>query len=465
MAAPKLTLKSGYKNKEGEQRVILTYRAKGEKDFLRKTTGIFCRTGYLNNNVISDPDLHPNIRKERQEFLDTMLNRYKKLLKYFEEEVGIKEPEWRVVDAKFEELFNQKKVVPPVVKQVDRKHLNPMESFQAFIDATADGSRRAQDGSLIGEGTVTNYKVTQNNLLEFQKVTKFNLTSWENINDDFYYKFTDYCFDILNHYDNTVGKTVRQIRAWLSWCKNKKIIPEVPFNKMWKVWKENEVDSLVLWPDELKVVGRLPEEKFKAIPNGIRTRDLFLLGCLTCVRVSDLFKLREGAGYVEKRNGSYFFAYDQTKTDNNAGVEIAPIGAKILDKYNNSENGFPVIHDVTFNKDLKHFGRFIKRYFINNKAELEKEGLILQDWEAAFSKRRRKRGKVVTIEKIDREKFTSHLMRRTGITSLAIAGLTKGDIKKVSGHSTDTELDKYIKVADRFRNKTINTAWASIMGE
>ncbi|WP_017732762.1 phage integrase SAM-like domain-containing protein [Nafulsella turpanensis] len=462
MAVPKLTLKSGYKNNDGEQRVILTYRAKGEKDFLRKTTGVFCRKGYLNNNVISDPGLHPNIRKERQEVLDLMLNRFKKLLKDFEEE-GKKDPAWRVVDAKFEEIYNPKpEPVPVVVKE--KKQLNPLQSFQAFIDATADGSRRGQNSKKIGDRTVVNYKVTQKNLLEFQKLTGFNLNSWDNITDEFYFRFTDYCFDDLNHYDNTVGKTVRQIRAWLGWCKEKGIISAVPYNRKWKVWEEKEVDSLVLWPDELKVIGRLPEEKFNVIKNGIRTRDLFLLGCLTCVRVSDLFKLKEGAGYVEKRGTTYYFGYDQDKTDGNAGVEIAPIGSAIIEKYNNTEEGFPIIHDVTFNKDLKEFGRFMKRYFIKNKAELEKEGLVLQNWEKPFSKRRRKRGEVVTIEEVDRDKFTSHLMRRTGITSLAIAGLTKDEIKKVSGHSTDSELDKYIKVADRFRNKNISNAWASILG-
>lgn len=463
MAKPKLTLRAGYTNKDGESPVILIYRAKGEKDFMRKTTGIFCKKGFLINNIISDPDLHPKIRNDRQEVLDIFLKRVKKIVKHLNEEEGIHQPEWRMVDRKYGELYDPKPEEVEEMISVPAKvqNLLPMESFQKFIDDSVNGIRRTKKGGMIAKDTVKNYRSTKLILNKFIAHTKYDFNKWENINYTFYCRFTDYCFNVLNHFDNNVGKYVKQIRTWLTWAEEEGIIQKKPYNSKWIVWKENSVDSLVLYPDELKVLGRLPEKKFSGIPNGIRTRDLFLLGCLTCVRVSDIHKLEKE--YIQKINGSYYFNYSDEKTGGEAGTEVAPVGQKIIEKYLNTEEGFPKISDVHFNRDLKQFGKFLKRYFIKHKKELAEEKLILQDWENSFKKARRKRGKVVEVQEVDRDQFTSHLMRRTGITSLAIAGLTKDEIKKVSGHKTDSELDKYIKIADRFRNPNIKNAWASIL--
>lgn len=108
MAKPKFTLRLGYKNNAGESPVILTYRGEGEPDFMRKATGIFCKKSFLINNIISDPDLHPKIRKERQEVLDVMLNRIRKIIKNLKEEEGIIQPGWRLVDQRYGELYDAK---------------------------------------------------------------------------------------------------------------------------------------------------------------------------------------------------------------------------------------------------------------------------------------------------------------------------------------------------------------------
>ena len=464
MSKPKFTLRPGYKNSAGESPVILTYRAKGEKDFMRKTTGIFCKKDFLLHNVISDPGLHFNIRKERQEVLDVMMKRVKKIIRYFEEEEGILYPEWRRVEQQYEKLYNPKaeneRITVPALLVV--KKLTPMESFQKFIDDSANGVRRTKKGGKLAKDTLKNYRSTNYILKKFIAHTKYDLSNWENINYEFYCRFTDYCFDVLGHFDNNVGKYVKQLRAWLTWALEEGIIDKKPYNSKWIVWKEESVDSLVLYPDELKVTGRLAEKKFAGIPNGIRTRDLFVVGCLTCVRVSDLDKLV--TEFLHKFNGAYYLRYSDNKTNGEAGTEIAPVGARIIDKYMATGEGLPKISDVQLNRDLKIFGRFLKRYFIKHREELVKEGLVLQDWESPFRKQRRRRGEVVIVEDVDRDQFTSHLMRRTGITSLAIAGLTKDEIKKVSGHKSDKELDKYIKVADRFRNTNIKKAWEAIMG-
>lgn len=177
MAAPKFTLKSGYTNKENEYRVILTYRAKGEKDFMRKTTGVFCRKGFLNNGIISDPILHPNIRNERQEILDTIMQRIKRIIKHFQEEEGIYEPEWRLVENRYEELFNSKDGLndKPVPSPQEAKKLSPMESFQKFINDSASGIRRTKKGGKIAKDTVKNYRSTKLNLEKFAKHTGYKI--------------------------------------------------------------------------------------------------------------------------------------------------------------------------------------------------------------------------------------------------------------------------------------------------
>ena len=461
MNHPKPVLRKKPLNSAGECAILITYRAKGEPVPLKISTGVYVKEEYFNNDLITEPDFAT--RQIKQQEVNDFIIRLNKIIRLFQED-GTAEPTAKQVKEKYDELYNQKQEGPSTPKPVVRKKLKPLEAFQKFIDDSDSGKRRSASGGFIEKGTVKNYRSTKLNLEKFQTHAKYDLSKWENFNDEFYFAFTDYCFDVLNHFDNNVGKYVKQIRTWLNWCTAKGIIPEKIYNEKWKVWVEKEVDSMVLWPDELKVIARLPDKTFNPIKNGIRTRDLFIMGCITCVRISDLWKLGGNHGIIEKRNGNYFFSFDQKKTDENAGIEVAPVGKKILDKYYSSEEGFPKIHDVTYNKDLKEFGAFMKRHFINHQFELEKEGLELQDWGAAFRKRRRRRGKVAQIDNVKKEAFTSHLMRRTGITSLAIAGLNKDEIKKVSGHTTDTEIDKYIKVADKFRNKTVSKAWATIFG-
>lgn len=463
MNEPTPVLRKKPLNPEGQCAIQITYRKKGELVPLKIATGVFVKDVYFQNGLINEPDFTTTQAKQAE--VNKYIIRLNKIIREFQED-GTIEPTAKDVKARYDELYSNKKTTESrvITSQQVTKRIKPLDAFDLYIKASESGERRSKSGGNLGDGTIKNYRSAKKHIENFAAHARYDINKWENINDQFYYALTDYFFDVLGHYDNNVGKNVKEIRTWLGWCNKKGIIPKKPYNENWIVWQENEVDSMVLYPDELKVIGRLPDETFALLKNGIRTRDLFLMGCLTCVRVSDLWKLNVDGGYLEKRNRTYYFSYDQSKTDNNAGVEIAPIGCKIINKYNETETGFPVIHDVTFNKDLKEFGRFMKRYFINHKSKLEKEGLVLQDWETAFSKRRRKRGKVVKIDKVDRETFTTHLMRRTGITSLAITGLTKDEIKKVSGHSTDTELDKYIKVADKFTNKTINKAWASILG-
>lgn len=465
MAEPKPILRKKPLNPEGECAIQITYRKKGELVPLKISTGVYVKEENFKNGLIIEPDF--TSRQAKQKEVNSFVIRLNKIIREFQE-AGIMEPGAKEVKERFSELYEKKEGLKEIENaqasaEKSLRKLKPLLAFEKFIEVSESGERRKQRGGKLRKSSIAMYKAAKSTVEKFVEETDYDLSRWENLNEAFYYAFTDFCFDKLNLYDNTTGKYVKQLRTWLNWCCAKEITPKKLYTSNWVVWAEEETESLVLWPDELKVIARLPDSTFNLIKHGTRTRDLFLMGCLTCVRVSDLWKLEKDGGYIEKRNNSFYFSYDQTKTDGNAGVEIAPVGVKILNKYYDTEEGFPKISDPQFNRDLKEFGRFMKRYFIKKRKELEKEGLVLQDWAAPFNKRRRKRGEVVKIEKVPREKFTSHLMRRTGITSLAIAGLNNDEIKKVSGHVKDKELEKYKKIADRFRSKTISKAWASIL--
>jgi integrase len=461
MAVLKLDIRKDHKNELGESSIIVKYNATGEKSPLRISTGVYVNKDFFTNGVITDPSIPAAARKERQSQIDDIKKRVEHVRDSFREE-GIDQPLGRDIKARYDELYNQRKEEPEEPESPAPVQLSPFETLDLLIEESENGKRRSKSGDKVVYGTLKNYKSARAILQTFVKETGYKLDKWEDFTyDDFYLKFTDFCFDTQKYYDNNTGRYVKNIRTFLNYALEKKFIPNKIYDKRWIVWKEENVDSFVLYPDELKIISRLTDDELKTIKNGIRTRDLFIVGCLTCVRVSDLMRLGD---YLTRIGDDYYFKYSQTKTQNNVGNKVHPLGTAIINKYLSTEEGFPSITDVTYNKDLKEFGRFVKRYMINNKAKFKTQGKELQDWESAFSKARRRRGKVVKTEKIPFEKvFTTHLMRRTGITSLFIAGLKPHEIMKISGHKTIGELQKYEKVADRFINKSSNEAWDKLL--
>lgn len=319
--------------------------------------------------------------------------------------------------------------------------------YRKFIDDSKSGERVSKKGKRIKKLTYRSYEHAFNILERFEKEKKFKL-KWENINDKFYNRFTNYMWDDLNYYDNSVGSIIKEVRTFLNWCEDEKYISKAPHNSSWVVWEE-EIDMVVLYPDELNILFNADPETERLQ----RTKDIFLAGCMTCLRVSNLLSLKK-----EDLTGNKLKIIS-VKIDKPIFLDVPPMLMKIFKKY---DNLLPQISQQKFNEALKDLAVWMAKYIKDNKKKLKKD-FVGNDWTKDVMVTRYKRGEPIQIPTPITEMITSHTMRRTGITNLLMMGLSEIEVKSISGHSLSSkDFGKYVKIAERFISNKSNSAWGAI---
>lgn len=314
--------------------------------------------------------------------------------------------------------------------------------LEVFIDRSRSGDRKTRKGKRVGLSAIGSYEYLKKILEAYEKKKGVRLTL-EDMNDRFYDQFTAYMWDELDFYDNSTGSVIKNLRTFLNWAAEEEIIKKVDFAK-WIIWKES-IDIVVLYPDELKILFNIP------VPAELQeTKDLFLSGCMTCLRAANLLTLGR-----DNLIGDQLKVLS-VKTNKPIMIDVNPMLKEIFGRY---ENLVPEMKIRKFNKELKKLGAWLKAQILKEK----KEGFIGNSWDSKFIRTRYKRGEAI-LEYLDMANMIStHTMRRTGITNLLMMGLSEIEVKSISGHSfTGDSFLKYVKIAEQFTSKKSNEAWAKI---
>lgn len=156
-------------------------------------------------------------------------------------------------------------------------------------------------------------------------------------------------------------------------------------------------------------------------------RDILLVSCYTGTRFQDIFRINRSS-FVESER--YFKIMD---TKQNAVAQI-PLHPVVLEIMNRNEWNLPVVSNVMFNRNIKEVGRL---------AKIDYE-LVVTTFPGNV--------RVDTV-KCAYELITAHTGRRSLITNLFISGVSREVVKMISGHKSDRELEKYVKmnVGDKLR--------------
>lgn len=225
---------------------------------------------------------------------------------------------------------------------------------------------------------------------------------------------------------NSVGKTIKYLKAFLKNRMARKIIPFVDLS-LYKV-PEEDVDGIYLNWKEIASLYKLVlsnEPKMEAV------RDLFVLGCLTGLRFSDYSVLRP----EEIRDGMLFVT--QVKTGGRVIVPVRPEAAKILEKY---ALKMPQVSNPEFNLQIKDIAKL---------AGIDELIRISH-----------KRGNKV-VEEI-RPKYgwvVSHTCRRSFCTNEFLDGTPVHLIMAISGHRTEKAFRRYIKADVLQKAQMIKAIW------
>jgi len=350
------------------------------------------------------------LSKKEQELKDTLIE----LSKYVDKEVN----------NSFGEL--SKEWLTEVIYRFHNKKSSDAESFmqyiERFIKEAEAGTRKNENLMNLSEGTLTNLRAFKNQIINYQvertKERKRPIkVDFENVNIDFYNDFVSYLSD-QGYAQNTIGKHVKTLKMFMSKSLEEKLHTNRDFQ--FRSFKGISKKSFNIYLTEAELDKIYNKE---LSPELDRSRDAFLVLCETGLRVSDYKKINVSIHIGE--DGIKLIHLSQEKTDGEVVIPVSARLQKILDKYNGT---LPKVHDVYINRDIKKV------------AEMCGINEVLRWNEKKLGKSYEK-----TCKKW--EKISCHTGRRTFCTNAFLAGIPTVSIMQISGHSTETNFLKYIKIS------------------
>ncbi len=283
--------------------------------------------------------------------------------------------------------------------------------------------------------TIKTYRSHLKMLTEYQVDAKKKTIAFNDITLDFYHDFKRFMVEVKKYNENTQNKHTGLLKFFLNEATERKENDNIEFKSRRFSTPRKEVDSIYLDEDEIKLLMKLD---LSAEPRLEKVRDLFIVGCFTGLRFSDLTT-------IQAENISPDFKYLKTKTiktDEFLEIPIHPIVRKVMEKYKGKTTNHlpPVISNQKMNEYLKEIG----------------EKANLSDDVALFEKK----GKVRTQKKVSKfSLITSHTARRSFATNEYLAGTPSYAIMAITGHRTEKAFLTYIKVTKKQYARQLSEIW------
>ena len=288
--------------------------------------------------------------------------------------------------------------------------------FERFIAECKTGVKTAKHGKPIATGTIKGYTSVKAILTDYQTATRKDL-SFESIDMTFFNDYTKYLTLVKGFSTNYIHKNFKIIKTVLNYASDLKINSNTDYKSNSFSAPTEQTDSIYLPEFELKELAKL--DLSDNLPHD-RVRDLFLIGCYTGLRYSDLSTLRP-----DQINGG-MITITQIKTGIPVVIPVHSIVSKILMKYGG--NLPKVLSNQKMNDALK---------LIAGQCESLKR---LQS--ISYTKG----GKAVT-ETLPRSEFvTCHTSRRSFASNLFLQGIPTITIMAITGHKTESAFMKYIRI-------------------
>lgn len=276
----------------------------------------------------------------------------------------------------------------------------------------------------VSADQVKDYKSLRKHLTAFKEYSSQPVT-FRNLNLKFYNEFMDYLSykavkpdGSVGLLTNSAGKVVRMLKGFVNYQMAKGVIPHIDL-KNFKVVEE-ETDAVYLTEKELAAIYKLDLSEDKELAE---IRDIFIVGCYTGLRYSDLSMLN--SEHIDPING--YINIKQRKVHKAVVIPMIDYVPDILEKYNYE---LPKVPSYKFNERLKELGKLAK---LKQKVEIV-----------------RKKGVNRVAEVSEKwELMSSHTCRRSFCTNMYLAGFPAEELMKISGHKSPAAFMRYIKVDNK----------------
>ena len=294
------------------------------------------------------------------------------------------------------------------------------EAFKEFYLSPSLSSHQKRRSS-----TTRAYKPVLTKLKAYNKAKSTFKLNFESFDKKFFHDFTSY-LENEGLENNTIGSYFKRIKAFLNWAKEQGYHTTTDFIR-YKVLKE-EKPVIFLNKIELDHLINFDLTKSKRLAE---TRDLFVLQCVTGLRVSDLMTLDQKHildGNIHMRS---------QKTGGQLIIPLNNIAKAILKKY---PDGLPKKSSQKYNDYLKELAEL---------TELERK----------VPKQKISGNKVDSSFISMSEAISSHTGRRTFITQCLERGIQPHLVMSYTGHSDLKTMYRYIGYTEDEKSRAMSLAW------
>ena len=313
---------------------------------------------------------------------------------------------------------------------------NPLSFIQDYIERKKCMVNRATQRR-IGKGTIYNHNNALKRLQKFCSDNRFALT-WQLFDKRFEERLTLWLIE-QDYSANTIATQFSIIKVWLKEAE----LNNIEIDKCYHSYttKCQDVDNIYLTEDEINRIYAIDfnDETVRATlrPNPRdrieMTRDLFVVACWTGLRLSDWGNLCN----VEVRGDN--LVVHTHKTNTTVLIPMHPVVKEIYAKYGNS---FPKNVDKT--RSLVHIRKCAEMAGINERTTLS----------------RVKGGESIIIEGAKYQFVMNHSARRSFATNMYLKGVPSISIMAITGHTSEENFLKYIKVSKEEHARIVAQAFA-----
>lgn len=236
---------------------------------------------------------------------------------------------------------------------------------------------------------------------------------------------------------------IKNVKVFFNYLNRELSLGIGEFHKSFYVRRES-IAIQTLLPEELNYL--ISDNEFEILLSSKlrKVKDVFVFGCTVALRVSDLVRLN--ASNLRLVNGQHYLLVRSVKTSTDSMIKLPSYATDIIMKYRK--------------RGCKTLLPYFEKGRLN---KLIKKLLELAGFTGQVSKTREKRGMPIEIfpDKKGQNKFyrfcdlaSTHLMRRTAITTMLSLGMPESMVRKISGHAPGSkEFYRYVNWAQAYQDQ------------
>ena len=316
------------------------------------------------------------------------------------------------------------KVIKADEKEEEKKQITPLDFFDKYVEEMTH-KVDPRTGRYIGERTQVHHRTVLKRIKAFM-AEKYIKDDFSVFDEQFARRFTDWAYTSKNYRQNTIPATFSVLKVWLNAAKAEKLFDGEEYKKYQS--KGADVDNIYLTKDEIERIYRLDiptliaKGEIDAKSQIEKTRDLFVIGCWTGLRRSDINRLDKALFDIEKEEITII----TEKTGEKVAIPMHPFIKELYEKY---DGKFPKLTDkANTNRHLQEIGRH---------AKIDDEIMVKEN----------RGGKIISHIYKKYQMIKMHTARRSFATNLYLDGAPTISIMKLTGHTTEMNFLKYIKIS------------------